>query len=86
MKCFCKNLEKRTIEIINYGKKEMIPLTDEENKSYEKQKFVIYAKKNLILIKMIEIYFILFLFLLLLLILYFSLTNLHSLNSSNKYR
>ena len=63
----------------------MIRLTDEENKSYEKHKFVIYAKKNLILIKMIEMYFIfLFLFLfLLLLILYFSLTNLHSLNSSN---
>ena len=63
----------------------MIPLTDEENKSYEKQKFVIYAKKNLILIKMIEMYLLLLL-LLLLLILYLSLTNLHSLNSSNKYR
>ena len=62
----------------------MIPLTDEENKSYEKQKFVIYAKMNLILIKIIEMYFLLLL--LLLLILYFSLTNLHSLNSSNKYR
>ena len=32
----------------------MIPLTDEEHESYEKQKFVTYAKKNLILMKMMK--------------------------------
>ena len=51
---FCKVLKNRTIEIINYEKKEMIPLTDEENKYYEKQKDCLYERKNLILIKMIK--------------------------------
>ena len=31
----CKKLKRRTMEIINYEKKEMVPLTYEENKSYE---------------------------------------------------
>ena len=35
-------------------KKEMIPLTDKD--SYEKQKFVTYAKKNLVLTKMIKMH------------------------------
>ena len=35
-------------------KKEMIALTDKD--SYEKQKFVIYAKKNLVLTKMIKMH------------------------------
>ena len=34
----------------------MMPLTDEENKSYEKQNFVTYVKKNLILVKIIKIH------------------------------
>ena len=38
MEMFCKDLREHATEIINYEKKEMIPLTDEENKSYEKQK------------------------------------------------
>ena len=40
MKRFCKDLKEHTTNIINYEKKkeEMIPLTYEENKSYEKQK------------------------------------------------
>ena len=32
-----KKLKERAMKIINYEEKEMIPLTDEENKSYEKQ-------------------------------------------------
>ena len=37
MKKFCKALREHATKIINYEKKEMIPLTDKENKSYEKQ-------------------------------------------------
>ena len=32
MKRFCKNLKEHATRIINYDKKEMMPLTDEENK------------------------------------------------------
>ena len=32
----CKKLENRAMKIINYEKKEMVPLTYEENKSYKK--------------------------------------------------
>ena len=40
----CKKLKEHPIEIINYEEKEMIPLTDEENKSYiRSKKYVIYA-------------------------------------------
>ena len=35
---FCKELREHAIKIIDYEKKEMILLTDKENKSYEKQK------------------------------------------------
>ena len=50
MERFCKNLKEHATKIINYEKKkEMIPLTDEENKSYEKHK-VSYSRKNLVLI------------------------------------
>ena len=38
MERFCKDLKEHAAKIINYIKKEMIPLTDEENKSYKKQK------------------------------------------------
>ena len=30
MKMFCKDLKEQAMKIINYGKKEMIPLTDKE--------------------------------------------------------
>ena len=33
----CKKLKEHAMKIINYEEKEMIPLTDEENKSYEEQ-------------------------------------------------
>ena len=37
MERFCKDLKEHATKIIDYEKKEMIPLTDEENKSYRKQ-------------------------------------------------
>ena len=33
----CKKLKERAMKIITYEKKKMIPLTKEENKSYEEQ-------------------------------------------------
>ena len=42
-----KDLKVRATEVINYEEKEKIPLTDEENKSYEKQKVKIsYMQKE----------------------------------------
>ena len=46
MEKFCKNLKEHATEKINYEKKEMIPLTDEENKSYKKQKVCYIRKKE----------------------------------------
>ena len=37
MKIFCKDLRDQAMKIINYEKKEMIPLTNEEKESYENQ-------------------------------------------------
>ena len=49
-----KDLREHAMKIISFEEKEMIPLTDKENKFYEKQKFVTSARKNLIQIKMIK--------------------------------
>ena len=38
MKVFCKILKEHVERIMHSEKKEMIPLTDEENRSYENQK------------------------------------------------
>ena len=38
MKIFCKDLKEQAMKIINYEKKEMIPLTDKEKQAYENQK------------------------------------------------
>ena len=38
MKIFCKDLRDQSMKIINYEKKEMIPLTDEEKETHENQK------------------------------------------------
>ena len=38
MESFCKGLKKHATKLINYERKEMIRLSDEENKSYKKQK------------------------------------------------
>ena len=37
IKELCKNLKDQALKIINYEKKEMIPLSEEQNKSYEEQ-------------------------------------------------
>ena len=46
IKKLCKKLRDRAMEIINSEEKEMIPLNDEENKSYEKQKVCHICKKK----------------------------------------
>ena len=46
MERLCKNLREHAMKIINYEKKEMISLTDEENESYEKQKVCYICKKE----------------------------------------
>ena len=45
MEMFCKDLREHATEIINYEKKEMIPLTNEENELYEMQKVCYICKK-----------------------------------------
>ena len=47
MEMFCKDLRDQTMKIIYYEKKEMIPLTDEEESLIKNKKSVIYVKKNL---------------------------------------
>ena len=50
MEKFCKDLKKHATKVINYEKKETIPLTKEEEKIHRRQKKrVIYAKKDLVL-------------------------------------
>ena len=43
----CQELKKRAMRIINYEKKEIIPLTKEENKSYKEQKTCHICKEKL---------------------------------------
>ena len=43
---FCEDLGDHVMKIINYDEKEMIPLTDEKNKSYKKQKVCYIRKKE----------------------------------------
>ena len=50
MKKFSKDLREHASKIINYEKKKMIPLTTEEKIYHNKQKYVIYVKKNLIIV------------------------------------
>ena len=50
MKKFCKDLKEHATRIINHEKRKIIPLTKEETINYNDQKFVIYARKNLILL------------------------------------
>ena len=45
MERFCKDLRQHTIRIVNYEKKEMIPLADEENQFYEEKKVCSICKK-----------------------------------------
>ena len=46
MKIFCEDLKDQTMKIINYEKKEMIPLTDEEKESHENQKICHICEKK----------------------------------------
>ena len=46
MKIFCKDLKDQAMKIINYEKKEMIPLTDKEKESYENQKVCYICEKE----------------------------------------
>ena len=46
MERFCKVLKEHVTRIIKDEKKEMIPLTDKENKSYEKQNVCYICKKE----------------------------------------
>ena len=46
MKIFCKDLRDQAMKIINYEKKEMIPLTNEEKESYENQKICHICEKE----------------------------------------
>ena len=46
MKKFCKDLRDQAMKIINYEKKEMIPLTNEEKDSYKKQKVSYICEKE----------------------------------------
>ena len=49
MKNFCLDLLEHATEIINYEKKEIIPLTKEEKKSHRIQKRCYICKKSLVL-------------------------------------
>ena len=53
-KRFCKDLKEHAAEIIDYEKRKIVSVTYTENKSYEKQKFALYVKKNLILMMIIK--------------------------------
>ena len=43
---FCKDLKNQAKKIINYEKKEMIPLTDKEKESYKNQKICHICEKE----------------------------------------
>ena len=46
MKMFCKDLKEQAMKIINYEKKEMIPLTDEEKETHEHKKICYICKQE----------------------------------------
>ena len=56
MERFCMGLRDHTMKIITYEVKKMIPLTDKENKSYEKQKLSYICKKELSSDEMIKMH------------------------------
>ena len=49
MEKFSKDLRNQVMKIINYEKKEIIPLTNDEEKYYEKQKVCYMCKKKKVL-------------------------------------
>ena len=46
MKLFCDDLKDQAMKIIDYEKKEMIPVTDEEKESYENQEICHICEKE----------------------------------------
>ena len=46
MEKFCKGLREYAMRIVNYEKKEIMVLADEENKSYKKHNFCYICKKE----------------------------------------
>ena len=46
MKIFCLDLKEHATKIINYEKKEMIPLTKEEKKTHREQNVCYICKKG----------------------------------------
>ena len=48
MKNFCLDLREHATKIINYEKKEMIPLKKKKRKSIISKKFIIFVKKDLV--------------------------------------
>ena len=51
MKKFSKDLREHASKITGYEKKKMIPLTTEEKIYHNKQKYVTYVKKNLVIMR-----------------------------------
>ena len=47
MKKFCKNLREHVLKIINYEKKKIIPLTEEERKAHRLAKNMLYMQKRI---------------------------------------
>ena len=47
MKMFCKDLKDQAMKIINYEKKEMIPLTDEDKETHENQNICYICEQEL---------------------------------------
>ena len=54
MEKFCKDLKEHATNLISCEKNDKILLTTEENRLYLNQKFVIYAKRNLVLMMIIK--------------------------------
>ena len=46
MKIFCKDLKDQAMKIINYEKKEMIPLTDKEKEIHENRTICYICEKE----------------------------------------
>ena len=55
METFCNDLKERATNIINYKKKKMIPLTDEENSPIKEKSMLYMQRKHLVLIMIKEV-------------------------------
>ena len=57
MEKFCKDLREHTVRIVSYEKKEMIPLTGEENKFMNSKKSATYVKNDFFIFFIFQIFF-----------------------------